>query len=262
MNARDLIIAAVAATLLALVVALAFGWDPTQGFYPGFPSGETWGGGAPGCNVGCGPGYGIGYGLASCGWNEYEPTQYLPACSPFEPFDGPRYDNTAMGPDGMPANDPIEAELARMNDAFVLNREQHHADLGGEQSFAFAMFTADSLRPPGLEHLNGAGPLHGLLEHQKCVGPTDPGVSGYSLGSASNCGRPLPVRRAMRKEGIPINQLTGERAYDRDIEETLGLGGREFDHVHKAADMSRYRSDCGLRYREAGVGGATHSDYL
>jgi hypothetical protein len=197
-----------------------------------------------------------------CGWADPAPTQYLPACSPFEPFDGPRFDGTATGPDGGVANDPIEAELARMNDAFVLNRAQHHADVGGEQSFAFAMFTADSLRPPGLEHLNGAGPLHGLLEHQKGVGPTDPGVSGYSFGGDGCSGRPLPVRRAMRKEGIPISQLTGERAYDRDIEETLGLGGREFDHVHKASDMSRYRSGCGLRYREAGVGGATHSDYL
>ncbi|MDE2097427.1 MAG: hypothetical protein KGL39_09300 [Patescibacteria group bacterium] len=44
-----------------------------------------------------------------------------------------------------------------------------------DEDFAYRMFTADSLRPPGLEHLNSAGPLYALLEDQgdDVHGPSD-----------------------------------------------------------------------------------------
>lgn len=37
--------------------------------------------------------------------------------------------------------------------------------------FAYQMFEADSLRPPGMEHLNGPGPLWGILEEQSAYTP-------------------------------------------------------------------------------------------
>jgi hypothetical protein len=70
------------------------------------------------------------------------------------------------------------------------------------------MFAADSLRPAGAPGLNNSQ-LFGQPETY------DPTWSG--------------TRRAMRYEGIPFWQVLSREGRDRDLNGTLGAGGREFE---------------------------------
>lgn len=71
------------------------------------------------------------------------------------------------------------AELRRLNLAFYEYRMQFLRDKAAlisgksqdnqwddDEQYHYRMFVADSLRPPGLEHLNGTGPLYGIQEDQ------------------------------------------------------------------------------------------------
>ncbi len=78
-----------------------------------------------------------------------------------------------------PAMD-LWAELRRLNLAFIQYRMRtlhdhaalidpvtpHDAVADDDEPYHMRMFVADSLRPPGLEHLNGPGPLYELREDQ------------------------------------------------------------------------------------------------
>lgn len=63
-------------------------------------------------------------------------------------------------------------EISRLNEAFVKYFTIAYVDgksvTSGDShdSYAMQMFTADSLRPPGLEFLNNAGPHYEILENQ------------------------------------------------------------------------------------------------
>jgi len=84
-------------------------------------------------------------------------------------------------------------EVRRLNHAFYedrlsLLRDQAHnierrapRDGVGEddEPYHMRMFVSDSLRPPGLEHLNGPGPLYALREDQLVHPPTDGDIFLY-----------------------------------------------------------------------------------
>ncbi len=97
--------------------------------------------------------------------------------------------------DARPAAD-LWAELRRLNRTFYEYRKRFLRDKaallsghsGGDglwdddEPYHYRMFTADSLRPPGHESLNGAGPLYEILEDQVVASrarqqPLDPGVA-------------------------------------------------------------------------------------
>lgn len=77
------------------------------------------------------------------------------------------------------------AELRRLNRAFyddrmrffvqgasIIDPQQPHDGVGdADEDYAMSMFMADSLRPPGLEYLNGPGPLWALREDQSTWEP-------------------------------------------------------------------------------------------
>jgi len=81
-----------------------------------------------------------------------------------------RRGNVSRGPD-------FWAEVRRLNRAFIEDRLAAGRDLyrGGDsvddEPYAMRMFIADSLRPPGLEHLNAAGPLYAIREDQVSARP-------------------------------------------------------------------------------------------
>lgn len=106
------------------------------------------------------------------------------------------------------------------------------------------------------------GPLVGrppLPAHPRYSG--DPRITplGYAETSQSTVARPTKgqvldegdfVRnggtRVMRIEGFPQWQKIGIRDYDRDIDETLGLGERESTNIVSRSDLDRYRRDGGI----------------
>jgi hypothetical protein len=101
-------------------------------------------------------------------------------------------------------------EVRRLNLAFYEYRMQFIRDKASlitghssdgqwddDEQYHFRMFTADSLHPPGLESLNGNGPLFGIREDQ-----TIANEPGFSAGSRSG-GPPLAAsRRGPRREGF------------------------------------------------------------
>ncbi len=80
---------------------------------------------------------------------------------------------------------------------------------GDDEPYHIRMFEADSLRPPGLEHLNSAGPLWGLREDTSVSFPTPPGSRGMNsgrTGSGTNFGPACGPRAspAGRREGFAV----------------------------------------------------------
>lgn len=234
------------------------------------------------------------------------------------------------------------SEVRRLNLAFItyqLNFLRDNAALvsgrtddgqwDDSEPYHVRAFVADSLRPPGLEHLNGPGPLFGILEEQavspevprprrermtarearretrqarvSSAGaplpkPAPPGMdpddwgwdggdpnrtpeqaiaeywgashvessalgaaeteSGVSVGRRYGEGplwRETGGTRFMRYPTIPIWQnLSRGREYEREIEETLGTGGREFDTHVRRWDTDRMRRPRGEEYRRYG----------
>lgn len=56
------------------------------------------------------------------------------------------------------------AEVRRLNRAFYDDRIAAAQAPVSRESYHMAMFEADSLRPPGLAHLNGPGPIHAVSQ--------------------------------------------------------------------------------------------------
>ena len=87
-------------------------------------------------------------------------------------------DPIAQRGDARPAAN-LWSELRRLNLAFYEDRMRFLRDKAAlltgrsgdgqwddDEQYHYRMFVADSLRPPGLEHLNGTGPLFGIRETQ------------------------------------------------------------------------------------------------
>lgn len=166
------------------------------------------------------------------------------------------------------------AELRRLNRAFVDDRlaaaeDAARAQAEPDEDHAMRMFTADSLRPPGLEHLNGDGPYHANPGSELYRGRSrgrgrgrgrdldpvpDPGVGdedgAWDRGSATRSAAEAtatywgasddegPVRdpgdaRHMRYREIPIWQRGGHRLVCPDIDETLGESPCELEGLRR-----------------------------
>ena len=185
-------------------------------------------------------------------------------------------------------------EVRRLNRAFYEDRlaavrEQAHNIDGrpgprdsladDDEPYHVRMFTADSLRPPGLERLNGEAPLHGLHDAPRddldafLYGEDDAPWSAGNAGRtpeqavaeywgdgavASSGGAKVPPgggagTRFMRYESSPFWQKGGREGYDFDIEDTLGASGRELDGQVRRWDMARARHPRGQEYRRHGA---------
>lgn len=108
-------------------------------------------------------------------------------------------DPIAQRADSRPAS-RLWAEVRRLNRAFFTYRTQflrdkaslitgrsHDGQWDDDEPYHFRMFTADSLRPPGLEHLNGTGPLYGIHEDQTTApAPKWPPHSKYARNQVKN----------------------------------------------------------------------------
>ena len=173
-------------------------------------------------------------------------------------------------------------EVRRLNRAFyedrlAATREQAHnidrrpgpRDDDDDEPYHVRMFTADSLRPPGLERLNAAPPPHEAGATQ----PRDEFLYGeddapWSAGDAGRTpeqavaeywgegavasGGAAPTR-FMRYESSPFWQRGGREGYDFDIEDTLGTSGRELDGQVLRWDMARARHPRAQEYRRYGA---------
>jgi hypothetical protein len=109
-------------------------------------------------------------------------------------------------------------EVQRLNLAFYEYRMQFLRDKAAlitgrtsdgqwddDEQYHFRMFVADSLRPPGLEHLNGTGPLFGILEDQTAAAaPRWPPGAQYDRRSVGPRGHP-------RHEGFSSTGLQRSR---------------------------------------------------
>jgi hypothetical protein len=102
-----------------------------------------------------------------------------------------RSDPIAQRGEARPALD-FWAEVRRLNTAFRADRlamlRDNAAMLEGgppdDEPYHMRMFIADSLRPPGLEHLNAAGPLFALREDQLLAPPATPQIAAARRGGA------------------------------------------------------------------------------
>ena len=126
-------------------------------------------------------------------------------------------------------------DVRRLNRAFaayygrgIHGPETGHAEPASEEPYHMQAFVADSLRPPGLAHLNGAGPLY---EHEASGEP----ASGETWAWADAA----PPTRFMRYEQIPFWQRGGREGYERDIGETLGAAPCELDSPIRRWDTAR-----------------------
>jgi hypothetical protein len=196
------------------------------------------------------------------------------------------------------ASGNIKSEISRLNRQFYiycmkLSKNLHTLNKKAEyeyddEPYHMRMFIADSLRPPGLEHLNGPGPLYEIKEDQRSFSrhylsdndePWDIGrhnrtaeeaLSEY-FGGDNRIGTALGFTefggdknlnqnwkknnetRFMRYETIPFWQMGGHEGYELDIEDTLGqapieLGG----HVRRWDGLERMINKNGMKYRRYG----------
>lgn len=106
------------------------------------------------------------------------------------------------------------AEVRRINLAFYQYRMQFIRDKAAlisgadrvgledeDEPYHYRMFTADSLRPPGLEHLNQAGPLFGIREDQVERGGAPPATGACP-----------PRREGFSATGAPVGASPGAGA--------------------------------------------------
>lgn len=134
------------------------------------------------------------------------------------------------------------------------------------ESYSMNMFTADSLRPNGMEHFNDSGPLHELNEDQVKIdnsvyfNAAEPeyvvaeqfrkkrngGVEASYGNKASLEKNKGSGGRIMRYKSIPFWQKGGRGGIDYDLEEensrggNLGMGSRELESHVRKWDTSRY----------------------
>ena len=170
------------------------------------------------------------------------------------------------------------SEVRRLNQAFYNERiAASRAFVEDNEPFHVQAFTADSFRPPGLEHLNdierGDGvqnsvPLgdytydegetpwsrgdanrsanQAMAEYwgenmaASVVGPTTDGHAYGESSVRSDAGS----SRYMNREHIPVWQMGGRSGYDRDIDETLGDSRTlQFEGQVRSWDINSVRSD-------------------
>ena len=146
----------------------------------------------------------------------------------------------------------------------------------GDDSYQMQMFTADSLRPAGLDRLNAAGPLYAVLEDQsreaqRAARRRDPYLYGDDAAPEPSpaCSRTGAWRggsntdlmeahfeaegeddwdtqesrtRFMRYDAVPFWQKGGREGTDLDIDETLGVAPVELDGMSRGWDMPRQRA--------------------
>jgi hypothetical protein len=184
-------------------------------------------------------------------------------------------------------------EVRRLNRAFyedrlaVVREQAHNIDrrpgprdslADDDEPYHVRMFTADSLRPPGLERLNGVSPLHDATvqrrdkDHDEFLygeddAPWSAGNAGrtpeqaiaeyWGEGATASGGGAAPgtkpEKRFMRYESSPFWQRGGREGYDFDIEDTLGVSGRELDGQVRRWDMARPRNPRAQEYRRYGA---------
>ena len=170
------------------------------------------------------------------------------------------------------------SEVRRLNQAFYNERiAASRAFVEDNEPFHVQAFTADSLRPPGLEHLNGierggsvqnSVPLgdytyeegetpwsrgdanrpanQAMAEYwgedmaASVAGPT---LDGHAYGESS-VRSDSGSSRYMNRDHIPVWQMGGRSGYDRDIDETLGDNrALQFEGQVRGWDMKSVRSD-------------------
>lgn len=133
-------------------------------------------------------------------------------------------------------------EVRRLNRAFCKYRISflrdkesliagRHDDIStDDEPYHYRMFIADSLRPPGLEHLNGAGPLYGIHENQS-TGPRE----GFTIVPAYSSNPAVASDEWGWDNGDP--NRTAEQAIGRALTDYWGE-----DIAEKYADASVLRS--------------------
>lgn len=186
--------------------------------------------------------------------------------------------------------DEAWAAVRRLNRAFVDYVVRLVADVRGtllegaaeiDGAYHVQAFIADSLRPPGLEHLND-GVLHATLEEgaaegfaSDAYGCAPAGEGGRSaaaavaelfgegaVGSDALC---FPARRPagatwkeagatrfMRYPEVPFWQAFRSRPHETDIDETLGAQTLEMGCHVRGWDMARMRDPAARTYRARG----------
>lgn len=183
------------------------------------------------------------------------------------------------------------SEVRRINLEFFNYRLKMLQDMGhlishtlddDDEPYHMRMFIADSLRPPGYEHLNATGPLYEILENtqipmfdkKKHITITSPAMAineywkgsnaaldgapseGYTYNNIYGEGpqwRQEGGGRFMRYPVPPTWQnLTRSRPYERDIEETLEPNV-ELDSPIRRWDRERLLKPRGEEYRRYGA---------
>lgn len=183
-------------------------------------------------------------------------------------------------------------EVKRLNNTFYMERmrfiheirPRRSAEDDQDEPYHMRMFVSDSLRPPGLEHMNGPGPLYEIREEQASwenlwrsrggdvgarnrqhatantieeswlTNQPDEAISTYGdIYAWGDNWRENGGTRAMRYEEIPFWQILNRRnGMEKNIEETLGTAGREFEAPVRGWDMSRLTNPRGQEYRNYG----------
>ena len=173
-------------------------------------------------------------------------------------------------------------EVRRLNQSFLDTRAGRAAAptamprSAADDSYQMQMFTADSLRPAGLDKLNASGPLYALLEDQsrdtqRAARRRDPYMYGddYAPEPSPACARTGAWRggsnvdlmdahleaegegdwdteesrtRFMRYDAIPFWRKGGREGTDFDVDETLGVAPVELDGMTRGWDMPRQRA--------------------
>jgi hypothetical protein len=97
-----------------------------------------------------------------------------------------------------------------------------------DESYGMRMFIADSLRPPGLEHMNTPGPLYALREDQANSERAPPGRGGQALRELFESKSPDASANARPWQGLHEDDGWGEgnpnRTPSQAIEEYWGDG--------------------------------------
>lgn len=131
------------------------------------------------------------------------------------------------------------AEVRRLNRAFFEDRLaflrdsahliERRAPRDGisedDEPYHMRMFTADSLRPPGLEHLNGAGPLYAIREEQSFTTPGPPGRGDASSRRETFAVAPsgdVPDTHQYNEDDAPWSRGDANRTPEQAVNEYYG----------------------------------------
>jgi len=110
-------------------------------------------------------------------------------------------------------------------------------DVGSREPLFYQMFVADSLRPPGLENLNGPGPLHALHEDQSFSSlfraPDQVGFSDNYNPSIGVEDMPWSAGLASRSAETAISEYYGDESpFDTHLAHASQNGDEFYADVH------------------------------